>query len=78
MNDPFKVTARTIKRSPFGMALQEARERASLSRTELGKKIRRRGSAISGWENGYSTPSLAVFVELCGILRVTPNKLLKF
>lgn len=62
----------------FAIAVKSAREKANLSQTALAEAVGLHRANISAIENGKLGMRLHKLVELCRILKTTPNKLLGF
>src|SRR5688572_12863806 len=60
----------------IGDRLRMARRRAGLTQSDLGKKVRVTGVAISYWENGANEPTIANLKMLCDVLDITLGWLL--
>lgn len=60
-----------------GDNIKAARERAGLSQTELARRLGIRQPSVCAWEAGKTFPSYPKLIELCAILRVTADELLR-
>lgn len=58
------------------MLLQEARELAGLSQTELAKRLRRPQSFVSKYESAERRLDVVEFSEICDALGLDPAKIL--
>lgn len=56
--------------------LRQARLASKLTQEELGKKVNTTKSTISNYENGYSTPSTDILIQLAETLQTTTDFLL--
>lgn len=56
--------------------IKQSRKAAKLTQEELGRRVNTTKATISNYENGYSTPSNQMLVELSGVLNVTTDYLL--
>lgn len=52
------------------------RELRGLSQRKLAEKMDKAVSSIANWEKDMSTPDVTTLVELCKVLKVTPNEML--
>lgn len=62
----------------IGDRVKTRRKQLNLSQSELGNLIGVSKVAISGYENGFKTPSLSIFEKLVETLEVDPNFLLGY
>ena len=56
--------------------LREIREQRNLSRRMVSEQIGVSQSILADYESGHRTPSLKVFMKLCGTYQCSPNILL--
>ena len=55
----------------FGARLQQMRKNHNMSQENLGKKIHRSKSVVSGYENNVRTPPLDVATDIASIFNVS-------
>lgn len=71
-----------FKQNEYFLALRKAREKLGLSRQQLGDKLGKTGQQITRYEGEGGEkpqfPPIPVFVMLCQILQISPNKVLQF
>ncbi len=65
-----------MKRHPFPQCLRATRESRNLTQDDLAEKSGLQASAVSHFECGRRSPSLANFIALCDALRVSADSLL--
>lgn len=58
--------------------LQELRKLKGYSQSELAKLVGVSRSAIAGYENGYTQPSLEILCKLCEIFNISIDSLMDF
>lgn len=61
---------------PFARNLRAARDQRGLTQVELAERSELQPSAISHFETGRRTPSLANLIALCDALKVSADSLL--
>lgn len=61
----------------IGKFIAELRKKENLTQFELAEKLGITDRAVSKWERGLALPDAAVMIELCKILKITVNDLLK-
>jgi transcriptional regulator with XRE-family HTH domain len=65
-------------RNILAYALWVTRMMRGMTQQELADKLNKTTNAVSNWENGHTSPPVSVLVDLCKVLKVTPNQLLGF
>lgn len=60
----------------FGETVRQLREEKNLSKIDLANLLKVSRKTISEWENGFYLPKSEVLIQLCHILKTTPNVLL--
>lgn len=65
-----------IKKS-IGKNIQDYRQKAKLTQSELGIKLECTRDTIASMETGRSLPSVELLINLCKVLNCSPNMLLK-
>lgn len=61
----------------FGEKIKEARKSQNLTQKQLAELIGAAHNSISDWENNKNKPDPDTIELLCGVLKITPNYLLK-
>lgn len=61
----------------FGNKIREARKTQNLTQKQLAEAIGAKHNSVSDWENDKNKPDPDTIELLCGVLKVTPNYLLK-
>lgn len=61
----------------FGEKIREARKIQNLTQKQLSELIGAAHNSISDWENNKNKPDPDTIELLCGVLKITPNYLLK-
>lgn len=61
----------------FGEKIKEARKQERLTQKQLADLIGAAHNSISDWENNKNKPDPDTIELLCGVLKITPNYLLK-
>lgn len=61
----------------FGEKIKEARKIQNLTQKQLADAIGAKHNSISDWENDKNKPDPDTIELLCGVLKITPNYLLK-
>jgi transcriptional regulator with XRE-family HTH domain len=61
----------------FGEKIKEARKVQRLTQKQLADAIGAKHNSISDWENDKNKPDPDTIELLCGVLKITPNYLLK-
>lgn len=60
----------------FGLSVQKARKIQGMTQEQLGERLGVTAQAVSKWENGDSSPDLALLPELCTALETSADALL--
>lgn len=60
-----------------GKFIANCRKEKGLTQAQLAERLGISDRAVSKWETGRNMPDIAIMEELCGILGITPNELLK-
>lgn len=61
----------------IGKFIAECRKKENLTQMQLAEKLGITDRAISKWENGKTMPDSSLMLELCDILKITVNDLLR-
>ena len=61
----------------IGSFIAERRKSKSLTQAQLAEKLNITDRAVSKWENGRSLPDSSIMLDLCEILGITVDELLK-
>ena len=61
----------------IGQFISECRKEKKLTQAQLAEKLCITDKAISKWERGLAMPDSAIMLELCGILGINVNELLR-
>ena len=61
----------------IGKFIAELRKENKLTQAQLAEMLCITDRAVSKWENGRSMPDSAIMLELCGILKISVNELLR-
>ena len=61
----------------IGKFIAERRKLANLTQFQLAEKLGVTDRAVSKWENGRAMPDSSIMLELCSILKISVNDLLK-
>ena len=61
----------------IGRFIAESRRRKNLTQLQLAQRLGITDKAISKWERGISKPSSSIMLELCEILGIDANDLLR-
>ena len=61
----------------IGRFIAERRKVVNLTQSQLAEKLNITDRAISKWENGKAMPDSSIMLELCDILQISVNDLLK-
>ncbi len=61
----------------IGSFIAECRKKQNLTQARLAEMLNITDRAVSKWERGKSLPDSSLMLELCGILKITVNDLLK-
>lgn len=61
----------------IGKFIAERRKRVNLTQMQLAEKLGITDKAISKWERGVSMPDTSIMLELCDILCISVNELLR-
>ena len=60
-----------------GRFIAQCRKNKNLTQTQLAEKLNISNQAVSKWETGKNMPDLSNILELCEILGVTADQLLR-
>lgn len=60
-----------------GRFIAECRKKLGLTQMDLAEKLNITDRAVSKWENGRAMPDSSIMIELCDILKISVNELLK-
>lgn len=60
----------------FATNLSTLRKKSGLSQDKLAEQLNISRQAISKWESGMSSPDIDTLLNICSILKVTPDQLL--
>lgn len=58
--------------------IREMRIKSGLTQEQLGALVGKAGSTVRSWELGLSYPQPKTIIQLCEILKATPNELFNF
>lgn len=61
----------------IGKFIAERRKKANLTQLQLAEKLNITDKAISKWERGIAMPDSSIMLDLCDILSISVNELLK-
>ena len=61
----------------FGEKIRDARKSQNLTQRQLAEIIGAKHNSVSDWENDKNKPDPDTIELLCGVLKITPNYLLK-
>lgn len=61
----------------FGEKIKESRKAQKLTQKQLADAIGAKHNSVSDWENDKNKPDPDTIESLCGVLKITPNYLLK-
>ena len=61
----------------IGRFIADCRKKANLTQVQLAEKLGITDKAISKWERGIAMPDSSIMLELCGILGINVNELLR-
>lgn len=61
----------------IGAFIAECRKQVGLTQSSLAEKLGITDRAVSKWERGKSLPDASIMLELCEILSITVNELLR-
>ena len=61
----------------IGKFISECRKKENLTQAQLAEKLNITDRAISKWENGKAMPDSSIMLELCNILGISVNELLR-
>lgn len=61
----------------FGEKIRDARKSQNLTQKQLAEIIGAKHNSVSDWENDKNKPDPDTIELLCGVLKITPNYLLK-
>jgi transcriptional regulator with XRE-family HTH domain len=60
----------------IGTKLKSARHNLRFNQEEMAHQLNTIRSSVSQWESDKSDPTLKKFVEVCNILKISPNEML--
>jgi transcriptional regulator with XRE-family HTH domain len=63
--------APTTERAGIGDVIRTERLRLGMSQRDLAKRLGKSPGAIGQWENGSTRPTLAHFIEACGVFGIS-------
>lgn len=66
-----------MNQEKIGRFIASCRKEASLTQAQLAEKLCITDRAVSKWETGRSMPDSAIMLELCELLSISVNELLK-
>ena len=61
----------------IGKFIADCRKGLGLTQMDLAEKLNITDRAVSKWENGRAMPDSSIMIELCDILKISVNELLK-
>ena len=61
----------------IGRFIAECRKKAKLTQMQLAEKLNVTDRAVSKWETGKSMPDSSIMLELCDVLGISANELLR-
>ena len=61
----------------IGKFISECRKKENLTQAQLAEKLNITDRAVSKWENGRAMPDTSIMLELCNILGISVNELLR-
>ena len=61
----------------IGKFISECRKKENLTQAQLAEKLNITDRAVSKWENGKAMPDSSIMLELCNILGISVNELLR-
>lgn len=61
----------------IGTFIMECRKSRGLTQAQLAEKLNITDRAVSKWENGKSLPDSSIMLELCALLGITADELLR-
>ena len=66
-----------MNQEKIGKFIAENRKKKNLTQVELAEQLGVTDRSISKWENGRGMPDVSIFDDLCNILGISVNELLK-
>ena len=57
----------------FGITLKELREKSGMSQEEFGKRLGKKTTTVSSWENGQCYPVIPTYFEICKLCNCSPD-----
>lgn len=63
--------ANSTERAGIGDVIRTERRRLGMSQRDLAKRLGRSAGAIGQWESGSTRPTLANFIEACGVFGIS-------
>ena len=66
-----------VNQIEVGAFISKCRKAKKLTQAQLAEELNITDRAISKWETGKSLPDSSIMLELCDILGITVNELLK-
>lgn len=66
-----------MDQSKIGTFIMERRKERGLTQAQLAERLNITDRAVSKWETGKSLPDSSIMLELCGILEITADELLR-
>ena len=60
----------------IGQKLKSARYNLRFNQEEMAHELRTIRSSVSQWESDRADPTLKKFVEICNLLKISPNEML--
>lgn len=66
-----------MDQSKTGRFIMERRKRKGLTQAQLAERLGITDRAVSKWETGRSLPDSSIMLELCGLLEITADELLR-
>ena len=66
-----------MDQTKIGKFIAECRKKKKLTQMELAEKLNITDRAVSKWENGRAMPDSSIMLELCNLLGITVNELLR-
>ena len=66
-----------MNQAKIGKFIAECRKNKNLTQSLLAEKLGITDKAVSKWERGLAMPDVSIMIELCDILEISVNELLK-
>lgn len=76
-NDLAKPKEVFMDQKKIGKFIAERRKNVNLTQVQLAERLNITDRAVSKWENGLAMPDTSIMLDLCGILKISADELLR-